>query len=541
MALLLATSACGDDPVDLKSSCGISSKSVNFGTVLVGTSAERTITITASGSGAISGDVQVSPGGSCGEFAIVEGAGSYNLAPGQSRTVTVEFAPLSRGNRNCALSLGGSVCDDVALVGRGDTVSVCDIDRQAVDFGTIFAGDKPTESFTITNQGGDTLRGNVAVSTEVACDGFTIMSGAGPYSLTAGQSHEVTVEFDPLTGGNKSCRIETGNDTTCGDVELTGYRYPGWVLKDNVHWGEEPPIGAAGNCYCDPWLYDIVYSTSTTLFAVGYEDYWNVCNSECGYLLVSWDGGASWENWLTFMGGSLWGSELYGLAMVRPGDGVAVGDHGRVVTFYDDGANWISLLERDSGTSNALRAIAMVGQQGIAVGYQTIILTSNYGVTWSPSPHTIDNTLYRIDMIDANTAVALGSGFTVLRTTDGGLSWTPVSLATSVGLSDVDFASASKGWIVGSEGKIFRTTDGGVNWSPIGTLITQNLRGVSFADEDNGVVAGDNGAIWRTFDGGDTWREEVTPVPGARLMAVELFNAEVGAICGFGGTILRLE
>jgi hypothetical protein len=71
--------------------------------------------------------------------------------------------------------------------------------------------------FVITNTGGGVLTGNVAES----CEDFVIILGAGPHSLTAGQSDSVTVRFQPTTIGPKACVITTGS-VACGNVNLTG-------------------------------------------------------------------------------------------------------------------------------------------------------------------------------------------------------------------------------------------------------------------------------------------------------------------------------
>jgi len=513
---------------------------MNFGTVLVGASEERTISVTANGTGAVSGEVRISNGVSCGEFTVVEGAGSYNLAPGQSRAVTVKFTPLSRGNKSCVLEIG-SVCDDVAMVGWGDTLAVCDIDRVTIDFGSSFVGDIPTETFTLSNVGGDTLAGDIAISSDVPCDGFTITSGGGPYELTAGESRQVTVAFDPVTSGPKTCRVETGNDATCSDVDLTGYRYPGWVVKDNVDWGQLP---GGTSCYCAPVLEDVVFSSSNMLYAIGWEGTLACEFSKCKYFLHSRDGGSSWKNLLAD-DDLVSSASLSGLSMKKPGEGVAVGDGGTVLLFVEDTyLDIVVLYFGNSGTIADLYDVSMVGQHGIAVGSSsTVILTSDGGLNWTPPQQAPAEALRAVDMIDATTATAVGPGAAVLRTLDGGDTWTSQSVGFSVDLRSVDFVSTSKGWIVGDAGRVFRTTDGGSNWSSISPLMTQNLLDVSFVNENDGVIVGDEGVIWRTLDGGDTWRQEVNPVPSPRprLLGVSRLSVEVGLICGDNGTILMLE
>jgi hypothetical protein len=55
-----------------------------------------------------------------------------------------------------------------------------------------------------------------------ACDGFTIHSGGGAFSLAADESFEVTVEFKPVDPGVYECGVETDNPGL-GMLPVTGY------------------------------------------------------------------------------------------------------------------------------------------------------------------------------------------------------------------------------------------------------------------------------------------------------------------------------
>ncbi|UCF05455.1 MAG: agmatine deiminase family protein, partial [bacterium] len=93
----------------------------------------------------------------------------------------------------------------------------CLVQPDTLDFGTVWMGYFQDETFTITNTGGDTLIGDVSE----ACSHYSIISGGGPYSLTAGQSVTVTVRFEPTSLGTHTCTIETGQ-AICSDVFCTG-------------------------------------------------------------------------------------------------------------------------------------------------------------------------------------------------------------------------------------------------------------------------------------------------------------------------------
>jgi hypothetical protein len=77
--------------------------------------------------------------------------------------------------------------------------------------------------FRITNVGGGILTGDVA---EI-CDDFSIIGGAGPFSLGAGEFVDVNVRFEPTSLGIKSCLVTTG--TECADVPCKGTGVEGGI------------------------------------------------------------------------------------------------------------------------------------------------------------------------------------------------------------------------------------------------------------------------------------------------------------------------
>jgi hypothetical protein len=93
---------------------------------------------------------------------------------------------------------------------------VCTVTPGALSFGQIEVGTSSTLTFTISNVGGGTLTGAVAAS----LSGFTITSGAGSYSLSKGQNHNVNVAFQPAAEQSYSGTISTGS--SCSSVSVSG-------------------------------------------------------------------------------------------------------------------------------------------------------------------------------------------------------------------------------------------------------------------------------------------------------------------------------
>ncbi len=196
----------------LPAGCSVSPTSLSFGPVELGSYTDRSFTITNGGSTTLSGTVSES----CGQYSVVSGGGSYSLGAGQSRTVTVRFEPTSCGTKTCKVETGSDACADVDCSGEGRDTR-CEVSPAVLDFGTVQEGWTADLSFTIRNVGCTTLTGAVSES----CDGYSVVSGGGPYSLIQGQSRTVTVRFSPSSCGTYGCTVETGLEA-CPSVTCTG-------------------------------------------------------------------------------------------------------------------------------------------------------------------------------------------------------------------------------------------------------------------------------------------------------------------------------
>lgn len=211
-------SACIGVPMngtgDAPPNCVLEPTNLAFGAVTLNTPSEKSFTMTNAGGGTISGSVS-SP---CPDFTLVAGGGAYVLGAGQSRQVTVRFLPTQAGNRACTIETGSGFCSDVPATGFGDPPPACAVSAAELDFGALGIGGTADQVFTITNSGGGLLTGTVSLP---SCAEFSLVTGAGAYSLPAGQAHTVTVRFQPQSTGDKACVVETGS-ALCSDVTVSG-------------------------------------------------------------------------------------------------------------------------------------------------------------------------------------------------------------------------------------------------------------------------------------------------------------------------------
>jgi photosystem II stability/assembly factor-like uncharacterized protein len=146
--------------------------------------------------------------------------------------------------------------------------------------------------------------------------------------------------------------------------------------------------------------------------------------------------------------------------------------------------------------------------------------TTNKGVTWnlywlSTLPNFTEIQLKSVFFADTKNGYAVG-GFrgipgifpsmeSILKTSDGGITWTALTTPKTTMLKSVYFTSASTGYAVGDSGLIIKTTDGGTTWDTLSSKTKQFLMSVFFTDANNGFISGYAGVLLKTTDAGASW------------------------------------
>ncbi len=195
---------------------------------------------------------------------------------------------------------------------------------------------------------------------------------------------------------------------------------------------------------------------------------------------------------------------------------------------------------QSTGTSEYLIGVCFSdAQTGTAVGTTgTIIRTTNGGTSWTTQNSGVTNQLNCVSFVGTNVGTVGGSGGTILRTTNGGLTWTQQTSGTTNNLRGVYFTDANTGTAVGASGTILRTTNGGATWISQSSGTTNTLNGVSFTSSTTGTVVGSLGTILRTTNGGTTWVPQSSGVTNT-IRGVWFTDANTGTGVGYTGWILR--
>ncbi len=217
---LLLAAGCCPPWSDCDPECQVNPSSLNFGSVEVGVSKDLSFQIKNTAGGSLSGTVSLSGA----DYVLVSGGGSFDLGAGATHTVRVRFTPTSIGAKACKVSTGTGACPDVTCTGSGTPAPACIITPSSLSFDSLQVGSYRDLTFSIENDGGGELVGNVRES----CAGFSVVSGGGAFSLGAGESRIVTVRYAPITAAAETCLVATGAGS-CPTVRCTGVGKPGAV------------------------------------------------------------------------------------------------------------------------------------------------------------------------------------------------------------------------------------------------------------------------------------------------------------------------
>lgn len=194
----LPTATPGPPPPGLS----VSPTSIDFG--VTGAHAaplRRGFTIANSGDTAIAGNVANSLPRA---FKLVKGAGPFRLPPRHGKivhkkAVAIQFAASSPGtfagnvNVNTNVPDNSSTSVSVTATAQSGTLTV----SGSLDFGKVAVGNSKVLALTIKNKGLGVLHGTVLLGQGRGQQAFEALRGEGDFTLTHGQTMEVSVRFAP--------------------------------------------------------------------------------------------------------------------------------------------------------------------------------------------------------------------------------------------------------------------------------------------------------------------------------------------------------
>jgi hypothetical protein len=192
----------------------VSTTGLAFGSVTVNTKLTKALTLTSSGTAAVTvGSVSEAGGG----FSISGASFPATLNPGQSITVSVTFDPTATSSYSGIISIASDSSSGamatVSLSGTGVPAPVAHLMLSATSlaFGNITVNAKQMKTLTLTSTGTTAVTVN---SVSEAGAGFSMISIPFPAKLNPGQSVSVVVTFDPTMVSSYSGKITIASDSS---------------------------------------------------------------------------------------------------------------------------------------------------------------------------------------------------------------------------------------------------------------------------------------------------------------------------------------
>ncbi|HJR19027.1 MAG TPA: choice-of-anchor D domain-containing protein [Actinomycetota bacterium] len=238
----------------------VSPTSLAFGSVCVGKSASKTVTIKnddpvgENGQDLTVTDVERTASSST-SFAFTDptGSGPVVLEPQETVGFTVTFnASLPPDNRTATFRVRSDGEPDLVSIPASATVvhRQIKVDASTVAFGEQRVGTRsPTKTLTIQNPGGDAI--NVTSIKRLGANGvdFVVTAPAVPFSIGAGDIRTVNIAFQPTDDGLRKGTLEiTSNSCTQPklNVSLVGTGvFPNVVVQPNPIDVGASPVGKA--------------------------------------------------------------------------------------------------------------------------------------------------------------------------------------------------------------------------------------------------------------------------------------------------------
>ncbi|OGL71890.1 hypothetical protein A3D69_03155 [Candidatus Uhrbacteria bacterium RIFCSPHIGHO2_02_FULL_54_11] len=204
--------------------------------------------------------------------------------------------------------------------------------------------------------------------------------------------------------------------------------------------------------------------------------------------------------WVTQTTGTLF--DLYAIDF-SGNFGVATANGSSVLVTQDGGKNW-SVVAAGFGSYFAVDVLNATTAVIVGTG-GTIRKTTDSGATWPAQTSGTRNNLRGVDMITSMLGVAVGDGGEIVKTVNGGITWTPQTSGVSVSLKDVAMATSIVGWAVGNNGTILKTVTSGTTWTPQTSGVTSSMTTVDPISTTAAWAGTSSGTLLKTLNGGTTW------------------------------------
>ena len=220
LIVILATSGCvgvtgkGTTPVVTGVAIEISPSTVSFGNVAMGQSATKTVTLTNTGTEALSvSGIAVAGTG----FTASGPHLPISLASGQSTSISAVFKPTSGNADKGTITITSNAAGSPSLVAlsgtgtTGATAAALTVTPSTVAFGSVAVGSEQSQTIHVENTGGESA--SISKLT-VSGTGVSVSGMTAPMTLAAGQTANLTVSYKPVATGTLAGSVSIASNAT---------------------------------------------------------------------------------------------------------------------------------------------------------------------------------------------------------------------------------------------------------------------------------------------------------------------------------------
>ena len=271
------------------------------------------------------------------------------------------------------------------------------------------------------------------------------------------------------------------NDSIC--IAAGGFTFQQSIILRSVDGGYTWVAGSSPDAPKE--MYGMGISPNGTVYLSGID----------GDVLHSKDSGKTWQfnrinDWLVYRGGYF----------PTPDTGIFVStilQRQCTITRVDSNFNIIDEQTFLLGLNDMYMATPDIGY---AIGYGTVMKTSNRGNTWSFQDVQGDN--FTAMDIHGEEIWMCGANGGIYHSYNGGNDWKTLRNGNDITqkrymLRSILFKDASHGWACGDNGVVLYSNDAGNHWMEYDHFTTNTLRSIALCPNGDLLMAGDNGALYR--------------------------------------------
>jgi hypothetical protein len=226
LLVILVTSGCvgvtgkGTTPNVTGSAIEISPTLVSFGSVTVGQSTTKTVTLTNTGTEALSvSGISVAGTG----FTASGPHLPISLGAGQSTSISALFKPTAAKADTGTITITSNAAGSPSLVGlsgtgtTGATPAALTATPNSITFGSVAVGSEETQTIHLENTGGEAA----AISKmTISGTGVSVSGMTAPMTLAAGQTANLTVTYKPVAAGTLTGSVSIASNATDPTIRI---------------------------------------------------------------------------------------------------------------------------------------------------------------------------------------------------------------------------------------------------------------------------------------------------------------------------------